>query len=249
MILVVGDYILDRYLWHRPLRICPEAPVPVLVQTGVEDRAGGAALVSGQLAALGSAVALVPGSHSTKTRIFADHHMIARVDNDSHAKVNWRANLGGVDAGIVVISDYNKGTFNPESVAWLRRRYPAALFFVDAKVNFKWYADCFACFPNAHETPADTWHVIRKLGAGGCNVDGQDVPLEFVHSVLDVTGAGDVFLAAFVHSYERSPDLMAAAAFANYVAAKSVEHLGTHVVRKEELAGVENRNAKPLPRA
>ncbi len=42
-VLVVGDVMLDRY-WHGPTnRISPEAPVPVVRVTELEDRPGGAA--------------------------------------------------------------------------------------------------------------------------------------------------------------------------------------------------------------
>ncbi|NLF24736.1 MAG: D-glycero-beta-D-manno-heptose-7-phosphate kinase [Deltaproteobacteria bacterium] len=41
-ILVVGDLILDRYIWGDVTRISPEAPVPVVLVTNTEDRLGGA---------------------------------------------------------------------------------------------------------------------------------------------------------------------------------------------------------------
>ncbi len=53
-ILVVGDLMLDRY-WHGPTsRISPEAPVPVVRVTEIEERAGGAANVALNIAALGA---------------------------------------------------------------------------------------------------------------------------------------------------------------------------------------------------
>jgi D-beta-D-heptose 7-phosphate kinase/D-beta-D-heptose 1-phosphate adenosyltransferase len=52
-VLVAGDVMLDRYLFGATSRISPEAPVPVVhVQTS-DDRAGGAANVAVNLAALG----------------------------------------------------------------------------------------------------------------------------------------------------------------------------------------------------
>ncbi len=52
-ILVVGDLMLDRYLTGDVDRISPEAPVPVLRQTGSYHRPGGAANVAMNLAGLG----------------------------------------------------------------------------------------------------------------------------------------------------------------------------------------------------
>jgi len=52
-ILVVGDVMLDRYLFGGTSRISPEAPVPVVHVRQNDDRAGGAANVAVNLARLG----------------------------------------------------------------------------------------------------------------------------------------------------------------------------------------------------
>lgn len=58
-VLVVGDLMLDRY-WHGDTgRISPEAPVPVVRVGQSEDRAGGAANVALNAAALGLAPTLL----------------------------------------------------------------------------------------------------------------------------------------------------------------------------------------------
>jgi D-beta-D-heptose 7-phosphate kinase/D-beta-D-heptose 1-phosphate adenosyltransferase len=53
-VLVVGDFMLDVYIYGDALRISPEAPVPVLKVTKTEYRCGGAASVAADLAALGA---------------------------------------------------------------------------------------------------------------------------------------------------------------------------------------------------
>src|SRR5579871_4767771 len=58
-ILVVGDAMLDRYLFGDVERISPEAPVPVVRVTREEARLGGAANVALNVKALGSNVTLV----------------------------------------------------------------------------------------------------------------------------------------------------------------------------------------------
>jgi rfaE bifunctional protein kinase chain/domain len=57
-ILVVGDLMLDRYLWGRVSRISPEAPVPVVDVVHEDARLGGAANVALNLRALGASVTL-----------------------------------------------------------------------------------------------------------------------------------------------------------------------------------------------
>lgn len=58
-ILIVGDVILDRYLWGNVERISPEAPIPLLRVVSQEDRLGGAGSVAAMLAALEAEVSLV----------------------------------------------------------------------------------------------------------------------------------------------------------------------------------------------
>ncbi len=58
-VLVVGDAMLDRYLFGEVERISPEAPVPVVRVTREEDRLGGAANVALNVKTLGANVALI----------------------------------------------------------------------------------------------------------------------------------------------------------------------------------------------
>lgn len=58
-ILVVGDVMLDRYWFGDVSRISPEAPVPVLKVTRVEERPGGAANVARNITALGAQCTLL----------------------------------------------------------------------------------------------------------------------------------------------------------------------------------------------
>ncbi len=53
-VLVVGDFMLDVYIYGDALRISPEAPVPVLKVAKTEYRCGGAGSVANNLAALGA---------------------------------------------------------------------------------------------------------------------------------------------------------------------------------------------------
>ncbi len=57
-VMVVGDLMLDRYLWGSVERISPEAPIPVIRVEREEHRAGGAGCVALALRALGAEVVL-----------------------------------------------------------------------------------------------------------------------------------------------------------------------------------------------
>ena len=57
-ILVIGDVMVDRF-WHgKCSRISPEAPVPVVNISNIEDRLGGAANAASNLASIGCNVSL-----------------------------------------------------------------------------------------------------------------------------------------------------------------------------------------------
>ena len=57
-VLVLGDLMIDAYVYGHVHRISPEAPVPVLLSENRENRLGGAANVALNLQKLGAQVGL-----------------------------------------------------------------------------------------------------------------------------------------------------------------------------------------------
>ncbi|WP_210466120.1 bifunctional heptose 7-phosphate kinase/heptose 1-phosphate adenyltransferase [Rufibacter roseolus] len=53
-VLVVGDVMIDAYLWGKSSRLSPEAPVPIVNRTKTEQRLGGAANVALNVQSLGA---------------------------------------------------------------------------------------------------------------------------------------------------------------------------------------------------
>src|SRR5713226_8479822 len=112
---VLGDLMLDRYLWGTASRLSPEAAVPVVDFVEQSECLGGAGNVAANLAALGARVALsgvvgedeaatalrkclaaldLPESGilaeagrftTVKTRIIARHQHVVRVDREKRA--------------------------------------------------------------------------------------------------------------------------------------------------------------------
>ena len=58
-IMIIGDVMLDRYLYGSVTRISPEAPVPVLDYERTDHRLGGAANVALNILAMGGQVSLI----------------------------------------------------------------------------------------------------------------------------------------------------------------------------------------------
>lgn len=115
--LVLGDLMLDEYLWGQVRRVSPEAPVPVVELQGRSYALGGAANVAANIAALGAevrlggvvgtdvsgailqrllaergidatAVAVEPGRRTTtKTRVLAHQQHVLRLDDEEYLSV------------------------------------------------------------------------------------------------------------------------------------------------------------------
>lgn len=110
-ILVIGDVMLDHYIWGDATRISPEAPVPVVDIARDTWTAGGAANVALNIAALGAQCTVAgfigpdeagsrltqilqekgitplptPGTGATilKTRVLVQHQQLCRLDRES----------------------------------------------------------------------------------------------------------------------------------------------------------------------
>ncbi len=111
--MVIGDMMLDSYIWGRVDRISPEAPVPVVSVQEREDRLGGAANVGLNLKALGAETfmcsvigkddngkslrallreaglheeGIVESTHrhtTTKFRVLGNHTQMLRIDDET----------------------------------------------------------------------------------------------------------------------------------------------------------------------
>ena len=86
-VLVIGDIIIDKYIYGTSTRISPEAPVPVITYIDEKETSGGAGLVFENLKSLGVDVTLfeTQGQVSVKTRIICDGHYITRIDDDAQS--------------------------------------------------------------------------------------------------------------------------------------------------------------------
>lgn len=117
-VLVIGDLILDRYIWGKVNRISPEAPVPVVEVTEDNFMLGGAANVANNIISLGGEVtvagvagkdragevlrqlleekevgcAIFEDSRPTtmKTRVIAHNQQVVRFDKEDRNKISGR---------------------------------------------------------------------------------------------------------------------------------------------------------------
>ena len=115
-VLVVGDLMLDEFVWGKVSRISPEAPVPVVWVQSESVMPGGAANVANNIRALGGAVTAVgvvgedrwgkalvaeltgrqidtsgilttSRATTVKTRVIAHHQQVVRVDREQRERL------------------------------------------------------------------------------------------------------------------------------------------------------------------
>jgi len=134
-ILIIGDVMIDSYMWGKVNRISPEAPVPIIMSTKQENRLGGAANVALNVQALGANPILcsVIGKDAksktfysllkkrkltdegifeddsrkttVKTRIIADNQQLLRVDEEMDKELTKETETKFINHILTILSD------------------------------------------------------------------------------------------------------------------------------------------------
>ena len=248
-VLVIGDVIIDKYIYGTSTRISPEAPVPVITYIEEKETRGGAGLVYENLKSLGVDVDMfeTPGEVSVKTRIICDGHYITRIDDDAQAngtevlKQVQETNFSQYD--FVVLSDYNKGVLDEakDIIAHINK-YDCKVI-VDPKENAWFYENAWLVKPNYnefHNLGFDEWQGnIITTNAGEeviATIDGKsyEIPVNNLE-VADVTGAGDCFMAAFVYGLTKGYTHKKCLEIAVKGSTESVKHAGTYILKQEDV--------------
>jgi bifunctional ADP-heptose synthase (sugar kinase/adenylyltransferase) len=238
-ILLIGDDCEDVYQYGTIDRLSPEAPVPVFKFSHEERKPGMAGNVLRNLEALGCEVNYLHGKTSVKTRIvdIRSKQHIVRIDNDiASDPLTFETAIPKVyDA--IVISDYNKGTISYDIIEEaIATKMPV---FVDTKKTDL-------------ERMQGAWVKINELEyskikseCSGLIVTRGSKGADAVHheysskaprvEVVDVTGAGDTFLAALTYNFLHTKDIKRAMDFANLSAAVTVQHVGCYAPTMEEI--------------
>jgi D-beta-D-heptose 7-phosphate kinase/D-beta-D-heptose 1-phosphate adenosyltransferase len=248
-VLVLGDVIIDKYIYGTSERLSPEAPVPVVKYRREVESLGGAGLVYENLKSLGVDVTLFEAEQpsSIKTRVICDGHYVTRIDDDIHADSKavlrnvLRSNFSQWD--YVILSDYNKGVLD-ESLAIIEHinKFNCKII-VDPKEYATQYKGAWLVKPNYSEFTKfgfNDWKGNIITTNAGNNVvasiedEVYNVPVEDVE-VSDVTGAGDCFLAAFVYGLTKNYNHKHCLELAIKGSREAVKHVGTHTLTVSDL--------------
>src|SRR6478672_8040731 len=117
-VLVIGDVMLDRYIWGDAARISQEAPVILLQADQREERLGGASSVATMLRALGARVSLAG---------------VVGADADGGRIRSLLVDLG-VDDEAVLVDPSRPSTVKERYIGRAQQRHPQQMIRVDYEV-------------------------------------------------------------------------------------------------------------------
>ena len=247
-ILVMGDSCIDRFVYGKSERLCPDIPVPVFIPEKTEENMGMAGNVYNNLVSLGHGRyhhRLVTPMETIIKERYVDkqtNYTFLRVDrNDKVKPITFigsylnRKKLSSYEA--IVIADYGKGFLNEKAIehicdlnenVFLDTKKTLGEFCRKAKF-IKINEPEFKAIQ--HDIHITFWadKLIVTLGARGCMYGEKFYPTEKVE-VYDLSGAGDTFHAALVSKYLETKNIERAIEHANNCATKVVQRRGVALI-------------------
>ena len=221
-ILVIGDSCNDVFVYGKCDRLCPDAPVPVLIPTETKKTLGMAGNVFQNLNGLGVLTHILTQKEEiNKTRYVHErtNQMFIRIDTgetkiqpltkERLKLVDWKS----YDA--IVVSDYDKGFLSTQNMIYISKQHP--LTFLDTKKVLGGWVNDFKFIKINELEYHRTLEFLNNINSNGFSylwgdkliITKGDQGAEYQNhlykveptEIKDTTGAGDSFLAAFVYHY------------------------------------------------
>jgi len=238
-IVVIGECCTDVFVYGDVKRLSPEAPVPVLNPVNKEDNLGMAGNVYQNLLALDTDVEVTlihQKNKITKTRFVENksNHMFLRLDEGETVidQLDWNLSYDVVlaEADAVIVSDYNKGFLSAFHLKEIAKK--SKLSILDSKRELTDELIKDYSFIKLNESERDkNLHlshpgIITTLGSKGAYYDGELIPQYNPQQTIDVSGAGDTFVAAFTLCFLDTMEVVHSIEWANEMASIVVSKRG-----------------------
>ena len=245
-VLVIGETCIDRFVYGSVNRISPEAPVPIFVPTETKENHGMSGNVVENLKALAdiNITHVTNENRITKTR-FVDkksNHMFIRVDEGDNLTIgtfdtkNIIKSL--VDYDIVIVSDYNKGLLSDNDLIEISKN--AKLSIIDSKRKLSQETVQYFNFIKLNKTEYSNNSKINHSGLivtlgdeGAMLHDGKIVKQKNPQQTIDVSGAGDTFVASYILKYYLTKNVIESIEYANEVCGNVVSKKGVSLPDKK----------------
>jgi len=240
-ILVIGDSCIDSYTYCKVKRLAPDKPVPVLEVERVEKTTGMAYNTFQNVNSLTKSCDLITNANWDKIikNRYVDtksNHMFVRVDEVQNVNpISYDDSI--FDYETIIISDYDKGFLTVEDIYYICDNHPQV--FLDTKKHLgKWASKAKFIKINEDEYAKSKKYideylhdqVIKTLGAEGCSYLDTTYSVKEKVEVIDVSGAGDAFMAALAVKFTDTKNIGESLFFANDCASQVVRHRGMTVI-------------------
>jgi D-glycero-beta-D-manno-heptose-7-phosphate kinase len=243
-VLLIGDSCVDEYVYGVCDRLSPEAPVPVLSYKETKKSIGMSHNVFLNLLSFGIDCQFHTNDPEEliKRRFVDLKSMTQLMRQDIGSLVESKPVEVNSEYDAVVISDYNKGFVDADSIKKLCETFSGPIF-VDSKRKD------LSIFPNSiikinqyeaeHAILPHACDIIVTYGKDGAMYKGDHFKAPHV-DVYDVTGAGDIFLASLCYFYLKTKNLEESIPKCVTLATKSVQHIGSYILTEEDINEVCN---------
>lgn len=241
-IIVIGEICEDVFVYGESKRLSPEAPVPVFIPKYTTINNGMCGNVMENLKGLvpDADVNYVPQQTKiTKTRYVDDktNYMFLRVDDGegdvSPLKLNGYIRKLIEKSDITIVSDYNKGFLTDDVLVEIGQL--SKLSIIDSKRNLtdgiiesysfvKLNEEEFSVNKKLSEKYLNK--MVVTLGMKGAMYNNVNYPSPSPKQTIDVSGAGDTFVASFITKYFETDDISDSIKFANEMGAIVVSKRG-----------------------
>ena len=210
----------------------------------------------------------------TKLRVMSRHQQLIRLDFEERFSSDYSADLAAQAAdllpnvGVMILSDYNKGTLSDPQQLITRAREQNVPVLVDPKgSDFERYRGATLLTPNLSEFEAVVGHceseqelvsrgqaLVEQLALEALLVTRSEQGMTLIRQgqpevhfparareVFDVTGAGDTVISTLASALAAGESLEVATGLANIAASIVVGKLGTAAISAPELRRTVNR--------
>jgi D-glycero-beta-D-manno-heptose-7-phosphate kinase len=250
-ILIIGELCTDVYVYGDVNRLSPEAPIPVINPIRYVKNSGMAGNVYQNVLSLVKNSEVLHWSQSesiTKTRYVHEksNQMLLRVDEGESKPVDPLTFLSPDmlqtirESDLIIISDYNKGYLTEEMIIRISKEAKLSLLDTKKKLNSNTIENITFVKLNEIESKHNQELVenhpekfILTLGSKGAKYKDKIYPSNKPQETIDVSGAGDSFIASFGLMYLKTSDIDQSIEFANDVCSDVVNKRGVSLPDKK----------------
>jgi len=239
-IAVIGETCNDIFIYGDCNRLSPEAPVPVMIPIETKENMGMSGNVVKNIEVLKPQARIIHICQSEvikKTRLVdkKSNHMFLRVDEGEQNIKTLDLNISKTNAisnvDIVIVSDYDKGFLNTETIKKIGSL--AKLSILDSKKKLSKEIIESYTFVKLNESEyirniefKECKNIITTLGSKGAKFNDVIYESPNPKETIDVSGAGDTFTASFILKFYETKNIEESITFANKMASVVVSKRG-----------------------